>query len=120
MIKFTLADPKQSYPVRVTVEAPDPESEDAVCECQIRMRLRYLPTDEYLRLAVRGVTELLPEIVASWEADDVLAADKTPLSCTRENIEMLSRISYFAAGVLDAYRERFSPEKNSKPRPPAF
>ena len=106
-----LADPGSIYATDVTIQAPLPEGGFADVDVVIHYKL--IPTSDYRDLAMQGDKELVQAIVAGWEG--IEGADGKPLPYTRKNAGMLADLPYVAGPVCDGYRQRFSPEKNSKP-----
>jgi len=103
---FRLPDPKDVYPTAVKVRAPRPSG--GPVEMEFVARLRYVPTSEMAPLTDGEAAE---RVLAGWEG--VADFDGGELPFSAEAAARACNVRWFAKAVVEAYLERFDPQKNS-------
>lgn len=107
---FKLPGEDETFPTRCTIEAPEGEK---TVECEITAHFRVIPMARWRELAAEGDEALLAAIVADW--DGVRDADGNALVCDEAGIRIAAEITWFAAGLVKGWLDRFGPAKNFRP-----
>ena len=106
---FQIAQPGTLY--RTDVEVVVPQEKGGAETHDIVVLFTCINSEHYLEYAAKGDEETVRQIVRGWEG--ILDHTGKALPYTKENLNMLSCLTYFRLAVLRAYNERFAPRKNS-------
>ena len=99
---FTLADPSKTYRVPVAVSVPTDSATPAKHEFTAEFRLLDRAEVDKL-ISAGGDREFLDEVLAGWSG--IKRHDGGDLEFNKTNLETLSKITYWARSVIDAYLE---------------